>query len=65
MYYTDNPVADFDRYDREETKRLSRLPVCAECGEPIQDEICYEINGEFICPECLDDNHKRWTEDVL
>ena len=65
MRYTDNPLADYDYYDAKEIERLSKLPTCAECGEPIQDEECYEINGEFICPECLKDNHRHWTEDVL
>lgn len=65
MYYTDDPIADYHRYDTEQTERLDRLPVCPECERPIQDDCCYEINGEFICEECLKDNHRRWTEDVL
>lgn len=63
--YTDNPIADYDRYDMEQMKKLQRLPVCAECGEPIQDDECYEINGEIICAECLKDNHRRWTDDLI
>lgn len=65
MYYTDNPIADYDRYDAEQERKLSRLPTCAECGNKIQDEECYEINGELICPECLKDNYRRWTEDFI
>lgn len=63
--YTDNPLADFDRYDSEQIKRLMTYPKCAECGEPIQDEECYEIAGELICPDCLKDNHRRWTDDYI
>lgn len=63
MSYTDNPIADFDRWDAEQTEQLKRLPKCAECGEPIQDEECFEINGELICPECLQNNHRKWTSD--
>ena len=63
MSYTDNPIADFDRWDAEQTKQLKRLPKCAECREPIQDEECFEINGELICPECLQNNHRKWTSD--
>lgn len=65
MHYTDDPVADYNKHDKQHEIWLRTLPICAECGEPIQDEECYEINGEFICPECLKDNHRRWTEDVL
>lgn len=56
--YTDNPVADFERYDREQQQKLAALPVCSECGEPIQDEYFYLINGENICEECLKDYRK-------
>lgn len=66
MYYTGDPIADYDRYDTEEIKRLQRLPTCAECGEPIQDEECFEIeDGVLICPKCLKDNHRKWTEDYI
>jgi hypothetical protein len=65
MRYTDDPVADFHRYDDEQTKWLDSLPICPECERPIQDEICFEFNGEFICPECVNGNHRHWTEDVL
>ena len=38
---------------------LARLPQCEYCGEHIQDEYFYEINGEWICKACLDDQFKR------
>lgn len=61
--YTDNPVADFERYDREQQQKLAALPVCSECGEPIQDEYFYLINGENLCEECLQDNYRKNTAD--
>lgn len=63
MFYSDNPIADFERHDAEQQRMLDRLPKCSECGEPIQSEVCYEINGELICEECLENNHKKWVED--
>lgn len=54
--------ADFERHDREQARALSRLPICSECEEPIQDEFLYEINGEYICPECMAE-HRKYTED--
>jgi formylmethanofuran dehydrogenase subunit E len=45
--------------------QLEKYPVCAECGERIQDDECYEFDGQLICSECLKDNHRRWTEDYI
>lgn len=62
MYIPDN----YDRwaeYDAERQNELDRLPECSECGNPIQDEHCYEINGELICPDCMEENHKKRTDD--
>ena len=65
MFYSDDPVADFNQYDAEQQAKLDKLPRCSECDEPIQSETCYEINGELICEECLENNHKKWVEDFI
>lgn len=65
FYRTDDPFADFDRWDAEQTAKLEKLPKCTECDEHIQDDCYYEINGECVCPECLDNNHKHWVEDYI
>jgi formylmethanofuran dehydrogenase subunit E len=65
MFWSDDPLMDFYRHERQIEEELSRLPKCNECGEPIQDDHCFEINGEFICEECLNDNHRKWTEDLM
>lgn len=69
MYYgtypTADPHADFARWEAEQQKKLNKLPTCCECGEPIQDEECYEINGELICPKCLKENHLKFTDDYI
>ena len=62
MYYTDDPVADFDRYDAEQEKRLAELPECDYCGEKITDDYYYNINGDVICEECLK-KHFRQAND--
>ena len=56
-----DPLDDFTRLDREQEKRLERLPKCDQCGEPIQGEHCYKIHGETLCEECMND---RYREDV-
>lgn len=59
VIYTDNPVADFERYDKEQQAKLLALPVCADCGHPAQDDYFYVINDEVICPDCLDSNYRH------
>ena len=65
MQYTDNPIADFSAYDDECEEALKKLPVCVECGEPISDDEYYVIADKIICPTCLVDNHRRWTDDYI
>lgn len=59
MFYSDDPVRDFERHDREQQKRLEQLPECDKCGDPIQDDHFYEIEGKTICPHCLETYYKR------
>lgn len=65
MILTDDPLADFDRYDRQQEEWLNSLPVCDCCGEPIQDEYCYEINGDLICEDCLDMHFRKAVDDII
>ena len=60
---TDDPERDYDRYDAECEDRLDRLPRCIDCGEPIQDEYLYDLNGDIFCEECLKNNFRKNTED--
>lgn len=54
MFYTDDPVADYRRYDAEQQEWLDCLPRCADCKKPIQDEFAYHRHGEWICDECME-----------
>ena len=67
MSWTDDPVADFLRYDEEKEQALERRPKCANCDEHIQDDELYDFgDGVLICPECLtewlDANYKHSTD---
>lgn len=64
MRYTDDPIRDFEYYDAKREESLNNLPVCYECEEPIQDDACYEFDGEYVCENCLEQNHRRWTENI-
>lgn len=54
MPYTNDPLADFEQWDREQNKWLEQRPVCADCDQHIQDDRAYYINGEWICMDCMD-----------
>ena len=54
MYYTNDPLSDFDRWDAEQNKRLEQLPVCADCDEPIQDYEAYYKDDRWYCLNCMD-----------
>lgn len=58
LRYSDDPIADFIAHDTEQEKALAALPHCADCGDPIQDEDAYCINGEWICVDCMS-SYKR------
>ena len=59
---TDDPIADYDRYDAEQQRELKRLPRCNHCDCHIRDETAYYIDGEWICEECMDSEYKRQVE---
>lgn len=65
FYRTDDPVADFMRYDAEQERALEKLPKCADCGNPIQNDHFYLINDEPICPDCLDSGYRKSTDDFI
>lgn len=62
-YLTDDPVADFNRWDAEQSRRLKRHPTCQICGQAIQQERAVCLEGFWFCDECLDDNRKDVEED--
>ena len=65
MYYSDNPVRDAERYYNDLEKQAEKLPVCSECGYRIDGEKAFEFNGEYICEDCLIENHRVWVEDLI
>lgn len=53
----------WEQHEAEQQRALDKLPICSECGEPIQDEYCYEIDGEYICEECIN-NHRKSIDTI-
>ena len=63
--FTGDPYADFVQHDIEQQRWLEKLPVCVFCGEHIQDDFVFYINGEIICEECANDNFRQPTENFI
>lgn len=55
MSRTNDPIADYNRWDAEQSRRLPRLPECAICGEYIIQETAVRIDNAYICDECLNE----------
>lgn len=57
---TNDPIADFNRWDAEQEEWRKRLPKCNACGEYI-DDYYYDIDGG-ICQECLNERYREEVE---
>lgn len=55
----------FAMHDAEQERMLDKLPVCDICEEHIQDEYCYEINGDIICESCMVEYFRKDTVDLM
>lgn len=54
MPWTDDPVADFEAFDRRLAEELKRFPTCERCGEAIIQERAVCIDGFWYCDECIE-----------
>ena len=62
---TANPGRDADNWLLDQDNLLRRRPRCSECEEHIQDDILYEFDDKLICKDCLDLNHRRYTDEFI
>ena len=49
-------------HDAEQEAALEKLPVCSFCGEPIQDDYYFEIDGEIYCEEHMIELFRKDTD---
>lgn len=47
-----DPLEDFERLDREDAQWRRRRPSCCRCGEPIQEETLWNVDGDLYHEEC-------------
>ena len=65
MSWSGDPLADFNRYDREQERRASRYPLCKYCGERIMGDFVFVFDGECMCEECLNEEHRFYVDDYI
>ena len=65
MYFTDDPVADYERYSAEKEEALRKLPKCDYCNKPIEDDYLYDLEGDIICESCMNKHFRKHTEDYM
>ena len=54
LRYTDNPLRDFALWSDDQEEWLNNRPECSECGQHIQDDYLYRIDGNIYCQNCID-----------
>ena len=62
MPWTDDPVADFEAFDRKLAEELKKFPTCELCGEAILQEMAFNKDGFWICDKCFEDNKRMVNE---
>ena len=67
MFRYPDPLDDHKAWEAELARLEEQVPVCCECGNPVMEDFCFELNEDKqICAECLDEHHKKEvTEDLL
>ena len=50
------PIDNYDLYRKHEAEQEALrqlLPRCTESGHLIEDEECYNLDGEAVCEDCI------------
>ena len=56
----------FERHQEQEERWLRKRPICSVCGEHIQDEQAYKLEGDLMCEQCFEEwanGLKVWVEE--
>lgn len=53
---------EFYRHEHNKAERLRKYPVCHACGEHIQGDYRYRIDGVVYCEDCMRDIFEECNE---
>lgn len=42
----------WEHRERAQQKQLAALPTCDRCGEPIQEDYLWSVDGLILCEDC-------------
>ena len=65
MCYIPDAYDMWCEHDAQQEEELRKRPKCDVCGEYIQEEHCYRIEGVVICEYCMADNFRIKTSDLM
>lgn len=65
MSYCPDNYSQWEEHERQQEDWLEKRPRCGFCDERIQDDFCYEINGEYVCEDCLDTHFLKAVDDII
>lgn len=51
--------------DERAAEFLHKCPTCILCGEKIQDDELFDINGDLMHVSCAKEEFQKWTEDYM
>lgn len=63
MFWTDDPLKDFNRCEAERYLWEQSRPLCFDCGDPITGEYLWEFHGYYYCEDCVR-NHRERIDDI-
>ena len=47
-----------DEFFNSQEAESEKLVHCDECGEPIYDDFYWNIDGDCLCEECMNDRYR-------
>lgn len=53
----------WEAHESELEAERSKYPVCAYCGEPITDEVLFDVSGELYHKKCAVHEFCKYTDD--
>ena len=65
MMFSSDPIVDAMRHDMEIEHEQEKLPVCDACGQTIDDDRFWRINGETLCDDCAHDMYTIHMDDWM
>lgn len=65
MYRTDDPEADFTRWDAGVARREAMWPTCTRCGYPILDDELFDFWGKTYHVDCAEEAFKKDSDDYI